>query len=64
MSEPMKHTDIMAIASKAAPIDAQQVYQIVESSVKKKTATLEIKIDALTDMVAELSKLVKSLKAK
>ena len=62
MNEPMKHSDIMAIADKAAPIDAQRVYRIVESTVAKKTAPLEKKIDALTAMLEELTKSLKKTK--
>jgi len=64
MPDPMKHSDIMAIADKAAPIDAQRVYRIVESSVAKKTAPLEKKIDALIEAVEELTKTIKSQKTK
>jgi hypothetical protein len=62
MPEPLKHSDIMAIADKAAPISAESVYRIVESSVSKKTAVLEKKIDALTAMVEELTKSLKKTK--
>ena len=64
MPEPMKHSDIMAIADKAAPIDAQRVYQIVDSTVAKKTGPLEKKIDALIEAVEELAKVIKSQKTK
>ena len=52
----------MAIADKAAPISAESVYRIVESSVSKKTAILEKKIDALMTMVEELTKSLKKTK--
>ena len=53
--------DMMKLAGEAKPIDAQQVYSIVDSSVKKKTALLELKIDALLVTVDELKKLITKL---
>ena len=58
MLEPV---DMMKLAGEAKPIDAQQVYSIVDSSVKKKTALLELKIDALLVTVDELKKLITKL---
>jgi len=62
MPDPLKHSEIMEIATKAAPISAENVYRIVDSSVSKKTAVLEKKIDALAEMVQELVKSLKKTK--
>ena len=61
MADGLTHDEIMEIANKAKPIDAQQVFSIVDNSVKKKTIALESKIDALTLTVGELKKMISKL---